>query len=286
MNKEVLMTKALILHNEALLCVEGCKRSDSKLISALQEIDKEKAFLELGFSSLFTYACRGLKLGESDAYRYINVARKAAQVPALQKAIDEGELNVSKASRITSVINTENSSDWIKKAEDMPQKELELEVVKENPKKSPKRERIRPVTATRAELRLGISLELEKKLTRIKTLLSQKKSKPCSLEEVLEALTDSYLKKQDPIQKAERHQKRKDQPKTRKPIKAEVKHEVTLRDQGQCAFISPLGIRCEAKQWTQLHHKKPVSQGGENTVANLITLCSSHHRWLHQRQLS
>lgn len=287
MFKEVPMTLALTLHHKALRCVENCKRSDSELIDVLQEIDKEKAYLELGYSSLFTYASKGLKLSESDSYRYMKVARKSVEVPELKKAIVDGTLNVSQASRIAPVINNENSAIWINKAENLLQKDLEREVVKENPKAAPKKEKLKPISGTRSELRLSISSELEKKLNRIKSLLSQKQSKACSLEDVLETLTQAYLKKEDPIQKAERHEIRKTQPpKTRKPIKAEVKHELTLRDKGQCFYVSPTGTRCDATQWLQVHHKKPVSQGGVNTLDNLITLCSSHHRWLHERQLS
>ncbi|MBI2605974.1 MAG: HNH endonuclease [Deltaproteobacteria bacterium] len=40
-------------------------------------------------------------------------------------------------------------------------------------------------------------------------------------------------------------------------------------------------MRCEQKRWLQVHHIKPVSLGGGNTLENLTTLCSGHHRMRH-----
>ncbi|MCB0392617.1 MAG: HNH endonuclease [Bdellovibrionales bacterium] len=35
------------------------------------------------------------------------------------------------------------------------------------------------------------------------------------------------------------------------------------------------------KRWLHLHHKQPVSQGGEHSVDNLISLCPAHHELAH-----
>ncbi|MCB0392644.1 MAG: HNH endonuclease, partial [Bdellovibrionales bacterium] len=43
----------------------------------------------------------------------------------------------------------------------------------------------------------------------------------------------------------------------------------------------PSGERCNTKRWLHLHHKKPVSQGGEHSVDNLISLCPAHHELAH-----
>jgi alanyl-tRNA synthetase len=68
----------------------------------------------------------------------------------------------------------------------------------------------------------------------------------------------------------------------RQSISASIMHEVNRRDGGQCTYVSPDGRRCECNRFLHLHHVKPVAQGGENTVENLITLCSAHHRLIHE----
>ncbi|MCB0392504.1 MAG: HNH endonuclease, partial [Bdellovibrionales bacterium] len=53
------------------------------------------------------------------------------------------------------------------------------------------------------------------------------------------------------------------------------------RDQGQCRHHYPSGERCNTKRWLHLHHKQPVSQGGDHSVENLISLCPAHHELAH-----
>ena len=69
----------------------------------------------------------------------------------------------------------------------------------------------------------------------------------------------------------------------RKPIPASVLHEVRKRDRGQCTFKDMLGRRCTHSRWIHLHHIVPVSQGGDDQATNLRTLCSNHHRIVHER---
>jgi hypothetical protein len=69
----------------------------------------------------------------------------------------------------------------------------------------------------------------------------------------------------------------------REAIPAEVLHAVNWRDQRRCTEILPNGRRCNQSRWTEVHHRIQVHEGGENTVENLTTLCSVHHREVHAR---
>lgn len=62
----------------------------------------------------------------------------------------------------------------------------------------------------------------------------------------------------------------------RQPIPAAIRRTVLERDGQQC-------VKCKTKQSLHLHHYKPVAEGGENTVGNLITLCANCHMAVHQR---
>jgi 5-methylcytosine-specific restriction endonuclease McrA len=70
---------------------------------------------------------------------------------------------------------------------------------------------------------------------------------------------------------------------TRSPIPAAIRHQVMLRDRGECQGKTPRGTRCGCKQWTDIHHILPVALGGANHVENLLTLCRSHHRLVHEQ---
>lgn len=147
-------------------------------------------------------------------------------------------------------------------------------------------------------------------MERLKALLSSKRGRDCSLQEVLDFALESAFEKHDPIRKAKRVEKRNQKkakspaqspaatsdskaasppsvcPGTRskekrKSLPANTIHEVQTRDQGQCSFTNPEGKRCAQRRWLQIHHKTPISKGGNNKPENLTTLCAAHHRLIH-----
>jgi hypothetical protein len=69
----------------------------------------------------------------------------------------------------------------------------------------------------------------------------------------------------------------------RQAIPASVKHQVQLRDQGQCTHQDEKGHRCTSRRHLEYHHIHPVAEGGEDSVENLKLLCYGHHRALHQK---
>ena len=93
------------------------------------------------------------------------------------------------------------------------------------------------------------------------------------------------LRNVDPIRKAERviakklpaaKQVHEVARQLREPIPANLLHEVNLRDAGRCQFKN-----CGASHWTEIHHIRPLSMGGDNALENLMTVCSAHHKFMH-----
>ncbi|MBI4402851.1 MAG: HNH endonuclease [Deltaproteobacteria bacterium] len=181
------------------------------------------------------------------------------------------------------MLTPENKEQWLSQASTLSQRELEKEIVKVQPKPQIA-ERITPVSEGRSELRLAIHEELERKLRRIQDLISQKTKKAASLEEALLEAVTQYLKRNDPVERAQRlcpNTAPKEQAPGRRPIAAAIKHAVNGRDSGKCTYIQPNGRQCSSTRWTAFHHIKRVSSGGTNHVQNLTTLCATHHRLAH-----
>lgn len=277
------------IHEEALQAAKHFRKSESMLLEAIIKVEEYRVFEKMGYPSLFKYCVEALALTESHSYALIGVARKSREVPELQHLIDEGKLNVSNARRVVSVITPENKSEWLEKASTLSQRQLEREVVKENPKALPK-ERIRPVTESRSILTLAISTELEAKIRRAMDLIAQKTKKSPTMEETLDAALDNYLQKNDPVQKAKRlcpgtvvavADSVAATPGVRTSIPALVRHAINNRDEGRCTFVDANGRRCTEKRWLVFHHHIYVAHGGPNTAPNLATVCQVHHRHLH-----
>ncbi|MBW7877512.1 MAG: HNH endonuclease, partial [Candidatus Cloacimonetes bacterium] len=69
----------------------------------------------------------------------------------------------------------------------------------------------------------------------------------------------------------------------RKHIPQHILNQVILRDKGRCSFQKH-GRRCSHRRHLDIHHIKPVKDGGQNTVENLTILCEVHHTYLHHRE--
>ena len=73
--------------------------------------------------------------------------------------------------------------------------------------------------------------------------------------------------------------------KQREPLSAHLKHQVYLKDQGRCSYKDKNGGTCSSSRFLEIHHIKPVSQGGLNTLENLTLLCHGHHKAIHYLSL-
>ena len=277
------------IHETNLRLAKTILLSEGELLSSLMEMQRRNLFRELGCTGIFEYCQRHLKFCESQANYYRRIAEVSFKVPELKAAVVQGELSISKARRITTVINPTNHQEWIRNAQTMKQKELEKAVSIVNPQAHPI-ERIRPVARNVSELRVPIDDETDKNLEILKDLLSQKLKRAATLADVIAWAAKETREKFDPEKKAERFAKRTTlssrklaplQP-GRHPVPAKVKHEVVLRDGHRCSYRSADGKICGQRKWTDLHHLVPVSEGGLNIANNLQFLCSAHHRLSHE----
>lgn len=63
-------------------------------------------------------------------------------------------------------------------------------------------------------------------------------------------------------------------------VPEEVRAQVFARDRGCVAVLLIREIRCSGSH--DPHHVLRRSQGGTDTIDNLVTLCRAHHRWVHE----
>lgn len=60
-------------------------------------------------------------------------------------------------------------------------------------------------------------------------------------------------------------------------IPAPVRRKVWERDGGRCAFVSAVGVRCDADGFVEYHHVKPYARGGKATARNIELRCRAHN---------
>jgi len=92
-NLAELSDRELIVQLEKLVAQE--KETTTDIVRHLSEVEVRKLYLELGYSSLFDYATRGLGYGESSALRRIKVARAGSKVPEIFNYLAEEKVSLS-----------------------------------------------------------------------------------------------------------------------------------------------------------------------------------------------
>jgi 5-methylcytosine-specific restriction endonuclease McrA len=301
------------------------RQAQAELVDYTQKADDTKLYLHRGYNSLFDYVMRDLGLSEATASNIINVARTAKLVPQLKEQLENGHGGVAKLRKLCPVLkkaHEENKPEeikkWLDKAKNMNTREIESEVAKVSP--APRRkESIRRIDGNHSSLTIGLSDEERNLLGKAQNLASSKNKANMTMAETIVLALGEFVEKYDPTKKAERQKERQQKkesaaqpaenppvtefeketapvtavnPKTeaektgREAVPAAIVHEVNRRDGGQCAYVSPEGKRCECSRFLHFHHVKPVAYGGKNTVENLITLCSAHHRLIHENEES
>lgn len=275
------------LHFRALELVKQYQSVEAALVEVLRQIDDRRIYREHGAASLFVYATKVLGLTESVAWNFITVSRATKRSPTLKQAIQNGELSVSKARRITSVLSFENQAEWVEKAKTLSQRNLEKAVAKENPKTLAP-ERTSYVAENLIKLELGVSEQELEEIKYVQDLLSSFKQKSVSLKDAILETVRSFKARHDPLEKAKRAQKPDSsqvaQPESpAKGFTAAIVHEIAVRDQNQCRGTDPDGKRCASRRWLDIHHRVPRREGGSDDLVNLITLCRAHHQLAHAR---
>lgn len=279
------------IHEKAIRQAQRYLVSKNELLESIIEVDGHKIYEKFGFVYLTTYCVKFLGLDQDDAGILVRIARKSQVLPEFKHAVVDGDVSISNARIIASVINSENSAEWLEKAKTLSKHNLEREVASINPGKA-KAEKARRIGDGRVQIVLNLSEEEYERRCAVKNLVSQSLRKSASDSEVEVAMIECYEFHKDPVRKAERAAKRKckESGKTRvastaetDKIPAHVQHVVNLRDKRACQARNPDGSICGCKLWTHLHHIVPRSQGGLSVPENLITLCSSHHRLWHKR---
>ncbi len=279
------------VHSTALRRSREFRESEAELLTSIMEVDSLRVYEKLGYASMFQYCVKELGLTEDVTYNFIRVARAAREVSALKDAIDQGDLTVSKARRITPVLKDSNADAWIDKAKTSSKAELERDVAAALPEpEKKKRPRAKRVGGKKVDLSLRIDEETMQLLRRAQELESQSKRKFAELDVTLAEVLKFYIERKDPVAKAERAAERPPKKKSnlarakfkRKPLSAAAEHAVNARDKRCCQHVLPNGEKCGSKMWIDIHHITPVSKGGTDSPENLITLCGQHHRQHHR----
>jgi len=92
------------------------RRVQVEFLLHLDEFDRRRAFLELGYGSLWTYCLEVLHLREGSAGRRIGAMKVLRRFPRLAEALGDGRLCLTTLAQLGQVLTEENAEDLLARA--------------------------------------------------------------------------------------------------------------------------------------------------------------------------
>ncbi len=273
MNLEKISDKSLLTNTENL--VKNEKNYTIKVLQHLAEIDRRKLFVELGFSSLFSYCQNHLHYSEPESAIRVNAARLIKTSQLAENKIEKQELSLSTASDLFSQMKKYAKQNKKKLNKDEQEKLIEKVSncsAREAKKFIQTKLNLLPITKTEVQLKA----ETLKRIEKLKTKLGV-----YDLDQLLNLLMDQ---KEDEIIETKVTQKtvKADCTLTSKsnssryvPIK--TKRELLKRANYCCEFVNENGVKCQAALNLQVEHINPFSVSQNHQLSNLKILCQQHN---------
>src|SRR5262245_27245436 len=123
MNLTALSDHELLSHLNSLL---GSQRElTAKLVATLAEVEERRLHLHAGYSSMFDFCTRRLKLSEGEAYRRINAARLFKRFPVIESMIASGAIHLSALQLLRERLTDENHAELLEAASGKSKKQVE-----------------------------------------------------------------------------------------------------------------------------------------------------------------
>src|SRR6185437_2702401 len=251
-----------------------------RFLRLLMQVEQTKAHLEAGFS-LYALCTKELRLPRSATLKRINAARVASRFPEVLDLLESGEIHLSALVMLSPHLTEDNRKELFGFAATHSERKLERWLAGKFPKKStgPK-EKLEWLDGEKAELTLTIDSELLELVERTKELMKHQHPTGDTAS-VLKDVLKKNLKSMDPLQRKTRKASPKRSVVHSRVIPRRIKTLVWKRDNGQCAYLSPTGKRCEERAGLEIDHRQAWAHGGRSDdPSNLRLLCFAHNRWL------
>ncbi|MBK7891536.1 MAG: HNH endonuclease [Bdellovibrionales bacterium] len=282
LSNEILVTKLRGLIQEE-------REISLKILELINEVERRRLHLELGFPSLFDWLTRDLGYSAAAAMRRIDSARLLRKVPTIAKQIESGKLNLTNLARVQSAIRAEEKrtgkqiepEQLVNAIEGKTSREVEQHLAQTFPGSAYKADSARAITDSQIRLQVTLSTPQYSELERAREVASHSHF-GAPMGEVIGMLASDYLDRKDPLRK-ETHAETTaaaSERTGRRPIPQNVRRLVFQRAQGRCEYKNPhTGKTCGSRFQTQIDHIRPVALGGTNAVENLRLLCRAHNAW-------
>jgi hypothetical protein len=269
----------------------------ARLVLYLEEVERRRLHLLAGFSSMFEFCVKELRMSEGEAFRRLTAARLGRRFPIIHSLIASGEVHLSALVLLRPHLNELNHAELLEAVRGKSKREVEILLAARFPRRD-EPARVRAVAPERFRVEFTANAELCEKLERCLDLSSHANPKR-DLAFVIERAVELLLRRLErkclaKIRRARPQVEvirarddsqggdlRADRSADRAPAFQHITNAdrrfVFERDGSRCTYLSPDGRRCEATAFLELDHVIPRGHGGGNARENLRVFCRAHN---------
>lgn len=242
--------------------LKGCKaavqlekQSTAKVLEYLVEIDKRRLWVKEGYSSLYDFCIRYLNYSEGETHRRIQACRLTSRVEEVKPLLEQGTLSLTAASLLAPHLDNHNAKEILPQVMSQPTRTVEKIIRKNFPESCKKKE----------VMKVELDEELSALLDEAKRIAGEKDAAS-----LLKKVLKSYVRERKTRASAPRRHTRY--------VPIPLAREVRQRDEFQCTYVGPNGIRCNQKAHLEIDHIRPWAKGGSShDIDNLRCLCRTHN---------
>ena len=297
--------------------------STLKVLHFINDLDRRKSFLELGYSSVLDYCVRKLGYSRSGAGRRIQAARCARRYPEVFGLLRARELSVGTAALIEGILSDDNKDEILRRIRGATHREIERVVSEyrppvalrdrfhfvQVPMPAPKNadaeffgrmcrrsipEEWRQPVVEKVYVQFLADEEFMKLFEEVRNLMPDGGEQ--NIADVMRRVLAEYRDRHSPVARHARREAKNGSARLEsqrwecnstqsRHIPDEVRDMVFVRDGGQCSFVAADGTRCQCRKNLQLDHIQPFAAGGTHNPQNLRLLCGAHNRLAAERTM-
>ncbi|WPU66226.1 HNH endonuclease [Peredibacter starrii] len=256
-----LANKILLSDTKKLAGAE--REATVKLLHHLKEIDKRKLYCDLKHSSLFAYCVHELGYSEGAAHRRIVAARALAEMPEIEKKIEDGSLNLTNISLVNQFIDDPiQKREVFKEIENLTKNECEQKLFEITGKEEKPKDKKKRISKNKIQVAFVLSDETMELVEQLKNLLG----KEMEMDQLIQFMAKKAIESVEKTKFKQTKPRQSLSPaKVGRAIPASVKRTVYGRDK-KCT-------NCGTTHNLNYDHIIPYSMGGPSSVENLRLLC-------------
>ena len=278
-------------NHELVLAVRALVREERRvsraILEQINEVERRRLFVELGFTSTYEWLVKDLGYSASAAYRRISAARLLRAVPEVAEKIETGEVNLTTLAQAQTAIRSEERrtgerlsletrASVVSEIVTKSSREVEAKLVEIFPSADVAvAERTRACAGGDVRLEVRLTPKQMQKIERARELLSHSRC-GASIAEILEVVVDEFLNRKDPLLRTTQSGTGAGSVKRLTPA---LRRKILKRDGAKCQHVDPRTHRkCESRYQIEVDHIVPKALGGTNSLENLRALCRVHNQ--------